>query len=264
MRKHNILFVFVLMLLLLPTATARAQSLAAPTGQPYRLQGSATFVHRIMEPYRDVIEASSGHKLTIAVSQSSRGLLALFEKRCDFAMVSGPLNGEIEALQAHNPDLPFDRLTIFNITSTRVAFAVNPENPVHDVSDDDMRRILLGEIKNWRDVGGRDQPIRIVMVREGGGVQSSIESEFLSGKKVNVAGAILTQLSAGVVKTTAVLPEALGLMQVSLARSANLVELKMQRPIEQRLDLVTLGAPTPEMRKVIDAVYRIISNVSLR
>ena len=127
-----------------------------------------------------------------------------------------------------------------------------------------MRRILLGEIKNWREVGGRDQPIRIVMVREGGGVQSSIESEFLNGKKVNVASAILTQLSAGVVKTTAVLPEALGLMQVSLVTSSNLVELKTQQPIEQRLDLVTLGAPTPEMRKVIDAVYRIMSNVSVR
>ena len=128
-----------------------------------------------MEPYREVIEASSGHKLTIAPSPSSRGLLALFEERCDFAMVSGPLNGEIDALKARNPDLPFDRLMTFNITSTRVAFAVNPDNPVRDISDDDMRRILLGEIKNWREVGGRDQPIRIVMVREGGGVQSSIE-----------------------------------------------------------------------------------------
>jgi phosphate transport system substrate-binding protein len=252
------------MLLLLPSATARAQSLAVPPAKVYRLQGSATFTHRVMEPYRDVIEASSGHKLTIVPSPSSRGLLALFEKRCDFAMVSGPLNGEIDALKVRNPDLPFDRLMTFNITSTRVAFAVNPDNPVRDISDDDMRRILLGEIKNWRDVGGRDQTIRIVMVREGDGVQSSIESEFLNGKKVYVASAILTQLRAGVVKTTAVLPEALGLMQAGLVTSSNLVELKTQHPIEQRLDLVTLGAPTLEMRKVIDAVYRIMSNVSLR
>jgi hypothetical protein len=34
---------------------------------------------------------------------------------------------------------------------------------------------------------------------------------------------------------------------------SNSRELKIERLIEQHLDLVTLGDPTPEMRKVIDA-----------
>jgi hypothetical protein len=41
--------------------------------------------------------------------------------------------------------------------------------------------------------------------------------------------------------------------------NSNVRELKIDHPIEQRLDLVTLGDPTPEMRKVIDAARHIVS-----
>ena len=52
-----------------------------------------------------------------------------------------------------------------------MAFAVNQDNPVHQMTTDKMRGILLGEITNWADVGGRDLPIKVVQVREGGGVR---------------------------------------------------------------------------------------------
>ncbi len=113
-----------------------------------------------MEPYQSAIETASGHKLTVVPNKSSLGLLALFEKRSDFAMISGPLEYEIGDLRLTNPGLPFDRLQTFEIANTRMVFAVNRNNPVHTISDDKMRRILLGEIVNWRDVGGRDLPIR--------------------------------------------------------------------------------------------------------
>jgi ABC-type phosphate transport system substrate-binding protein len=123
---------------------------------------------------------------------------------------------------------------------------------------------LLGEITNWRDVGGNDQPIKIVMVSDGGGVQASIESEFLKSKKINTANAILVQLSPQVIKTTEMLSEALGLSQQSLVANADVAELKTDHPIEQHLDLVTLGDPNPEMRKVIDAARNVVSAVSQR
>jgi len=188
----------------------------------------------------------------------SRGLLALFEKQADFAMISGPLENEINALKPSYPDLSFGQLQDFNIANTRMAFAVNRANPVHKITDDNMRRILLGEITNWRDVGGRDLPIKIVMVREGGGVQASIESGFLNGKSVNVPDPVLVQLSSQVIKVTEQLPEALGLSQLGLVKNSNAIELKTDHTVEQHLDLVTLGAPTAEMRKVIDAARDIM------
>jgi phosphate transport system substrate-binding protein len=262
MYRHNNFFVFVAMFVLFPYSVGQAQNSTIPEAQTYIVQGSSTFTHRVMEPYQSAIESSSGHKLTVVPSKSSRGLLALFEKQADIAMISGPLENEINTLKSTFPDLPFDQLQAFNIANTRMAFAINRDNPVHQITDDNMRRILLGEITNWRDVGGHDLPITIVMVHDGGGVETSIESSLLDGKSVNVSNSILVQLSPEVIKVTEQLPEALGLSQLSLVTNSNALELKTEHPVEQHLDLVTLGDPTPEMRKVIDAARDIMSKVT--
>lgn len=236
----------------------------AAGAQTFIVQGSTTFTHRVMEPYQAAIEASSGYQLTIVPNKSSLGLLALFEKRADFAMISGPLENEIEGLKSTHPNLPFDQLRQFDVLSTRMAFAVNQDNPVRQMTTDNMRGILLGEITNWANVGGRDLPIKVVQVREGGGVQASVEGTILKGKSINVANPILVQISSQVVKIVEQLPEALGLSQLSIVLKSNTVELKLDQPVEQHLNLITLGAPTPEMRKVIDAAHLIASTATDR
>jgi len=247
-RRCSVL-VIASMLILWPYTAARAQT--------FIVQGSTTFTHDVMEPYQIAIEASSGHKLTVVPNKSSLGLLALFEKRADFAMISGPLEKEVENLKPHYPDLPFDQLRTFNVLNTRMAFAINRDNPVRAITADKIRSILLGEISNWRDVGGSDLPIRIVKVRDGGGVQASIENELLHGKSINGPDLIRVQISSQVIKVVEQLPEALGLSQLNIVMNSNVRELKIDHPIEQRLDLVTLGDPSPEMRKVIDAARHI-------
>jgi phosphate transport system substrate-binding protein len=257
MRRPCRLFILAATLVLMPYSLARTEEPRA-----YVVQGSTTFFHRVMEPYRAAIEASSGQKLTVVPSKSSHGLLTLFERHSDFAMISGPLQNEINELKSSNPELPYDRLQSFNIANTRMAFAVNAGNPIREISDDKMRRILLGEITNWRAVGGPDLPIRIVMVQQGGGVEASIEGEFLGGKKIAAANPLIVQVGAQVGKMTELMPEALGLAQLSIVRNSSAVELKTEHPIEQHLALVTLGDPTPEMHKVIEAARAIMKQAS--
>jgi ABC-type phosphate transport system substrate-binding protein len=254
MRRHTKICLFALLFLVLPYCAANAQT--------FVVQGSTTFTHRIMEPYQAAIEASSGHGLTVIPNKSSLGLLALFDKRADFAMISGPLENEVERLRQTNANLPFDQLRNFNIFNTRMAFAVNRDNPVDELTVDQMRGILIGEITNWNQVGGRDLPIRIVQVREGGGVQASIEDVVLNGKTINVKNPILVQISSQVVKVVEQLPEALGLSQLSIVAKSNSNELKLDRPVEQHLNFVTLGDPSPEMLNVIRAATS-IANTSL-
>ncbi len=230
---------------------------SAAAAQTYVVQGSTTFTHHIMDAHLAEIETGSGHRLTVIPNKSSLGLMALFEKRADFAMISGPLNTEIEGLKPAHPDLAYGKLRSFNIWSTRMAFAVNKDNPVRHLADDRMRAILLGAITNWQAVGGPDLPIKIVHVREGGGVQASIEAALLDGKSIAAKNVILVQISSQVVKIVAQLPEALGLSQLTIVRNSNTVELKLDHPVEQHLNLVTLGEPTPEMMKVIETARRI-------
>jgi ABC-type phosphate transport system substrate-binding protein len=172
-------------------------------------------------------------------------------------MISGPLANEVALLKQDHPTLPFDRLRKYPVWTTRVAFAVNKSNPVRKMATEQMRAIMLGTITNWREVGGSNLPIRVVHVREGGGVQAAIEQELLDGKAINAANVVPVQISSQVVKIVEQMPEGLGLSQLSIVRDANVAELKLDGDVEQHLDLVTLGDPTPEMVKVIEATRHI-------
>src|SRR5215203_5514729 len=96
-------------------------------------------------------------------------------------MISTTLKSAITSAQKTHPYLPYDRLQAFSITRTRVALAVHTLNPVRTVSLDTLRGVLRGRIVNWSELGGMDLPIRLVMVRNGGGVKLTVQNELLGG-----------------------------------------------------------------------------------
>jgi phosphate transport system substrate-binding protein len=231
------------------------------SAEPLIAQGSTTLSSQLMLPHQEAIEKLSGQKLVIVPNKSSLGIQALFEEGAQFAMISGPLEIEEKTLRKLIPNAAFDRLQTFEIARTRMAFAVHSDNPVRAISNDNLRRILLGEIRNWHEVGGLDIPIRLVMVREGGGVQASVESHVLKGQKIVAPDPILVQISSQVVKVVLQEPGALGLAQYGVILRAGAPELKLDDPVEQKLSLVTLGEPTPPMMSVIKAARQIASEV---
>ncbi|PXV69145.1 phosphate transport system substrate-binding protein [Dysgonomonas alginatilytica] len=66
----------------------------------------------------------------------------------------------------------------FNLTPIgREAFVffVNKENPVRDITSDQIRQIYSGKITNWRDVGGKNEVVKAFQRPEGSGSQSMLE-----------------------------------------------------------------------------------------
>src|SRR5262249_47371594 len=142
---------------------------------------------------------------------------------------------------------------------TRIAFAVNAANPIRSTNHQTMQRVLLGEIKNWRDLGGLDLPIRVVMVRDGGGVQNSVETILLAGKQIQAENPVRAQVSSQVVKLVEQEPSALGLVQLGVLRKSKVPELMLDPPVVQVLNLVTFDEPTAAVRAVIDSVRQVAS-----
>jgi phosphate transport system substrate-binding protein len=214
-----------------------------------------------MIPYQRDIENLSQQKLIVVPNKSSLGIQALFEKNAQFGMISGPLEVEVKSLRKTLASAPFDQLKEFEIARTRMSFAVHPDNPVRTITIANLRRILLGEIRNWKEVGGRDIAIRLVMVREGGGVQASVENEVLKGQKIVAPDPIRVQIGSQVVKVVMQEPGTLGLAQLGVARRAGVPELALDDPVDQTLSFVALGAPTPAMQSVIDAARQVARKV---
>ena len=221
---------------------------------PLILQGSTTFNRRVMEPHEAAIEAKSGQDITVIPNRTMLGIIALMEGRAHMAMISASLESEVGKMKKAMPGLDYDRLKAFEISSTRVAFVVNPSNPVRKASLDQIKKILTGEITNWSALGGKDRADphghrgrrrRRRDHRRGRAARRPsrcmVRTSSTSGRLCN---------STGIVEQE---PNALGIAQLSLAKQKGLPEIVTEKPVEQTLSLITLGEPTPAMKAVIDA-----------
>ena len=58
-------------------------------------------------------------------------------------------------------------LNTYAVANDAIAIIVHPDNPVTNLTKEQAQKIFMGEIKNWRDVGGNNAPI-LVQTRETG------------------------------------------------------------------------------------------------
>lgn len=224
------------------------------------VQGSTTFARNIMEPHQRAIETASGHDLTVIPNKSLPGLIALLSGEAQMAMISAPLEHEMEKLRERLPNAPLDRLQAFEISNTRIAIAVHASNPTKGASLDTVRQILLGEVVNWKQLGGVDRAIRVVLVGGGGGVTAAVESELLKSQPIKAPNAIYVKTPVQLVQVVEQEPSAIGFAQLALVNKRGLSELKTERQIEQSLSFITMGEPTPALQAVIDAARNVAKN----
>jgi phosphate transport system substrate-binding protein len=237
----------------MPTLIATAM-VAQAFAETFIMQGASTFNRQIMEPHEAAIEAKSGHNITVIPNRTMLGIIALMEGRAHMAMISAPLEVEISKIEKLLPGLGYERLKVFEISRTRVAFIVNSANPVRNATLEQIKKVLIGEIVNWSALGGKDAPIRMAYVASGGGVVTSVESELLNGEPVRGPNLIQAKTALQLVGIVEQEPNVLGIAQLSLAKQKGLPEIVTESAVDQALSLVTLGEPTPAMKSVIDAV----------
>lgn len=91
-------------------------------------------------------------------------------------------------------------LHCFTIALDGIAIVVHPENPVSDLTLQQIQDIFAGKITNWKDVGGNDGAIVPVNREEGSGTRGAF-TEIVMGEVPYVETAIV-QPSTGAVKAT--------------------------------------------------------------
>jgi phosphate transport system substrate-binding protein len=65
-----------------------------------------------------------------------------------------------------------------------IVVAVNLQNPINDLSKDQLKDIFSGKIKNWKDLGGPDAPINVVVREDGSGTRKAFEDIVMGKTKV--------------------------------------------------------------------------------
>ena len=152
---------WLIALLVLPACGTAAESAAAAPipGSERAIQnkGSDTLVNLALawaEKYREVEPSVS---IAVTGGGSGTGIAALINGTVDIANASRAMKDkEIEAAQANG----FDPVE-FTVAIDALAVVVHPDNPVSQLTIDQLADIFTGRITNWQEVGGNNAPIVI-------------------------------------------------------------------------------------------------------
>jgi len=80
-----------------------------------------------------------------------------------------------------------------------ISLIVNPANPVADLGLEELRRLFNGEIRNWKELGGRDAEVTVVSREAGSGTRSSFE-KIVGG--IELTDDAIVQDSNGTIRET--------------------------------------------------------------
>ncbi len=107
------------------------------------------------------------------------GYLRLIDGEVDLIVVTEPSEEELEYAKEKNVELE-----VIPVVREGFVFYVNHNNPVSNLSLEQIQDIYSGKIKNWKEVGGEDEEIRAFQRPENSGSQTGMLSLVMKDKKL--------------------------------------------------------------------------------
>ena len=144
----------------------KANDNGTTTGGTVSTDGSTSMEKVIGALGESFMEANSGTTFTYNPTGSGSGIQAVSEGRCDIGLSSRALKDDEKASGLKETIVALDGIAII----------VNPQNPVKDLSLEQVAKIYTGEITNWKDVGGEDAEIVLIGREAGSGTRDGFES----------------------------------------------------------------------------------------
>jgi phosphate transport system substrate-binding protein len=241
-----------------------ALPLAAQAGN-ITVKGSDTMVILGQRWAEDYMKKNAGTKLQVTGGGSGTGLAALINGTTEIAMSSRPIKeGETEKLRGR-----------FNTVGNEIAvardgvtFYVHESNPLTSLTQEQLKGIYLGDITNWKEVGGPDAPIVVYSRENSSGTYVFVKDNLLGGDDYTATAQTLPGTAAVV---NAVSKEKFGIGYGGAAYAKGIKELKIKKgseeiapsaeniksgkyPLSRDLYFYLRSKPTGEVKAFIDFV----------
>ena len=142
-------------------------------------------------------EKNSDVKVTYNPTGSGSGIQAVQEGRCDIGLSSRNLKDEEKA------DL-IETVVAYD----GIAVIINPDNPLTDLTVEQIARIYTGEITSWNEIGGNNAPIVCIGREAASGTRDGFESITGTADKCKYAQELTS--TGDVVQTVSYNPNAVG------------------------------------------------------
>jgi phosphate transport system substrate-binding protein len=225
------------------------------------IKGSTTVLpiaQKVVEAY---MKQNPDVKITLEGGGSGNGIKALVDGTTDIANSSRFIKDKevSQAVEKGRYPVPFA------VAYDCIVPVVHPSNPLANITLEQLKKIYMGEIKNWKELGGSDNPVVVISRDTSSGTYEVWEERVLQGGRV-FPGALLQASSGAVIQAVSKNKNAIGYDGIGYL-NAEVKALKVENiagsaettlngtyPISRALYMFTQGWPTGDTLKFINFV----------
>jgi phosphate transport system substrate-binding protein len=226
-----------------------------------RMDGSTTVLPIAQKVVEAFMKEHPDVNISISGGGSGNGIKALIDGTTNIANSSRFLKDEEVKLALERGVYPVP----FAVAYDCIVPVVHPENPAKDLTMAQLKAIYMGEIKNWKEVGGSDKEIVVVSRDTSSGTYEVWEEKVMKKERV-YAGALLQASSGAVAQTVSKNKYAVGYLGIGYidksvkALTVNGVPgneetaLSGKFPVSRALFMFTKGWPSGDVLNFINYV----------
>jgi phosphate transport system substrate-binding protein len=234
--------ILIIVAMMLATACPRPA-----LADPLLLSGSSTMQKLIFEPAQKALEKKTGVMIDCSGAGSINGVKALMKKEVAAAIVSCPL--DLAFLETGIPTEGTYQEHV--IHQDNVIAIVHPGNRVKSLTLAQLADIHSGKITNWKDVGGSDDRILVVVPPQSSGTRAFIRDAVMQGMTF-VGNAYVTVTDREAIDIVAKSPIAVAMLSDGFVRAGNgKVKTVKTPPLKRQLSIVTRDDTSPALKSVI-------------
>ena len=142
------------------------------------VKGSDTEVNLALSLAEDFMGRDSLVSISVTGGGSGSGIAALINRKTDIANSSRDMTEAERAMARARGVQPVG--IIFAIDA--LAVIVHPDNPVESLTTEQIGAIYRGDVRNWKEVGGADQPISLYGRQSNSGTFVFFREQLLKGE----------------------------------------------------------------------------------
>ena len=229
--------------------------------QRITISGSTTVLPVAQATAEIFMDQNSGINISVRGGGSSVGIASIISGTVDIGNASRHIKTK-EITQAREQGVNPNEIVVAN---DGIAIVLHKDNPIKNMTVQQIKDIYTGKISNWKDLGGPSRPIVIISRDVSSGTFEVFNELVLSGSKA-VDSALMLASNNAVVSTIAGTPGAIGyagLGYVNETVKAVTVDNVMPSkqtiqnktyPIARTLHMYTNGAPKGIVKQYIDFV----------
>ena len=228
-----------------------------------RIKGSDTMLILATRWAEEYMKLNPNISVYVEGGGTEKGVEALIKGKADICAASRPLRAqEARLLAEKHRYIGISHL----VAKDALSVYLNPENPVQNLNLKQLKQIFKGEITNWNQVSGNNDPILVLIRSPNSGTHPYFKEHVLEGEPYSQFAQVMPTTSA-VVKAVAENKEAIG--YGGTVYGTNLIHCQINGiapteenvrndsyPIIRYLYLYTTNTPRGEVKSFIDWVLK--------